>query len=158
MTSDLDGWPGARSEYEVHEARGYGLTPEDLRRWWPSYPLDIYWASKNGLSAEAGRRWLEHGIAIQDAVRAAGAGLSLDDVLTWTMQGFMPADAVDATEAGVSMRTAIQWREFGFVTLDAVLLIQDGWTLAGAAAARYGEVVRYEKRLSDFLPSLEPIS
>lgn len=132
----------ARSGYEAADAVGFGLTPDELRRWRPFYPIEIAWARKHGLPLAAARRWAADGVRVHDAVRARGLGLTAEEVRRWTVAGFLPADAVDAYEAGVSLAQAVAWREVGFVLPDAALLIRDGWTLEAATAAREGHLGR----------------
>jgi hypothetical protein len=131
------------SEHDVEDAVGFGLTPEDVARWAPFYPLEIHWAVRHGLPLEVARQWAERGVRIRDTIHARAVGLSLEDLEPWLEQGFLPADAWESTEAGVSIETAIAWRAAGFIVPDALLLIGDGWTLDEAIRARYAGVDRY---------------
>jgi hypothetical protein len=137
-------WTDARSGYEVADAEGFGLTPEDLRLWRPFYPIEIAWARKHGLSLDAARRWASDGVRVHDAVRALALGMISQEVRRWTDAGFLPEDAVEAREAGISLEQAVAWREVGFVLPDAALLIRDGWTLEAATAARFADVDQYD--------------
>ncbi|HEY3688105.1 MAG TPA: hypothetical protein VGL93_34020 [Streptosporangiaceae bacterium] len=129
-------WPDARSDYEAADATGFRLTPEELRRWRPFYPIEIAWARRHGLPLAAAHRWAADGVRVHDAVRARALGMTPADVRRWTGAGFLPADAVEAAEAGIPLERAVAWREVGFVLPDAALLIRDGWTLEAATAAR----------------------
>ena len=129
-------WTDARSGYEAADAAGFGLTPEDLRRWYPFYPIEIAWARKHDLPLATARCWAADGVRVHDAVRALALGVTRDEVRRWTDAGFLPADAVEAHETGITLEQAVAWREVGFVLPDAALLIRDGWTLAAATAAR----------------------
>ena len=133
-------WADARSRYEAADATGFGLTPEELRRWHPFYPIEIAWARKHGLPLATARHWAADGVRVHDAVRALAVGMTLAETRRWTDAGFLPADAVEAREAGISLERAVAWREVGFVLPDAALLIEDGWTLKAATAARYADV------------------
>lgn len=136
-------WTDARSDYEAADATGFGLTPEDLRRWRPFYPIEIAWARKHDLTLAAARQWAADGVRVHDAVRALALGVAAAEIRRWTGAGFLPADAVEANEAGISLDQAVAWRDVGFVLPDAALLIRDGWTLEAATAARYSEVDPY---------------
>ena len=145
MTSRFDdtaaaGWTDARSRNEAADATGFGLTPDELRRWHPFYPIEIVWAREHGLPLATARGWAAGGVRVHDAVRALAMGMTQAEVRRWTDAGFLPADAVDATEAGISFDRAVAWREVGFVLPDAALLIQDGWTLEAATTARYADI------------------
>jgi hypothetical protein len=130
-------------EGDIQDAVGFGLSPEDVRRWAPFYPLEIHWARRHGLPLEVARQWSEAGVRIRDTVRALAVSLSLAEVLRWVEHGFLPADAWESKEVGVSMEEAIAWRAAGFIVPDALQLIRDGWTLDAAVAARYEGVDRY---------------
>jgi hypothetical protein len=129
--------------YELAEARGYGLTASDLRRWEPLTAIQIHWARKHGLSAGDARRWAREGVGVRDAVRAARLRMAPEQVRPWAAAGFPPGDAVEAAEAGMTLTEATAWRGAGFILPDAALLVRDGWTLAEAAAARFAGVDRY---------------
>lgn len=139
-------WTDARSDYEAADATGFGLTPDELRRWHPFYPIEIAWAHKHGFPLAEARSWLAHGVRLHDAVRARAVGMTTARMRQWTDAGFLPADAVEANEAGISFEQAVAWRDVGFVLPDAALLIRDGWTLEAAAVARYAGVDPYGTR------------
>ena len=128
---------------ELAEARGYGLTAGDLRRWEPLTAIQIHWARKHGLSAGEARRWAREGVGARDAVRAARLRMAPEQVRPWAAAGFPPGDAVEAAEAGMTLADAIAWRGTGFILPDAALLVRDGWALAEAATARFAGVDRY---------------
>jgi len=132
--------PDAR---ELAEARGYGLTASDLRRWDPFSAIQIHWARKHGLPPHVARRWAGEGVAVRDAVRAVRLGMTPEQVRPWAAAGFLPADAVEAAEAGMTLDEAKAWLRVGFILPDAALLVGDGWTLAEATAARFAGVDRY---------------
>jgi hypothetical protein len=132
--------PDAR---ELAEARGYGLTASDLRRWDPFSAIQIHWARKHGLPADVARRWASEGVGVRDAVRAVRLGMTPEQVRPWAAAGFLPADAVEAAEAGMTLAEAKAWLRVGFILPDAALLVGDGWTLAEATAARFAGVDRY---------------
>lgn len=119
---------------------GFGLSPDEMRRWEPFYPLEVYWARKHQLGVETARSWVAEGIALRDTVRAVTLGLTRDDLRPWLDAGFLPSDGIEAAEAGVSLDTAVAWRERGFILPDALLLIEEGWTLESATAARYTDI------------------
>jgi hypothetical protein len=129
--------------YELAEARGYGLTVSDLRRWHPFSAIEIHWAHKHGLSADVARRWAREGVSVRDAVRAVGFRMAPEQVRPWAAAGFLPADAVEAAEAGMTLAEATAWLRVGFILPDAALLVSDGWTLAEATTARFAGVDRY---------------
>lgn len=144
----VTGMPGgplspAPGPYELAEARGYGLTPGDLRRWSPLSAIQIHWARKHGLPADVARRWAREGVAVRDAVRAVRLGMTPEQVRPWAAAGFLPGDAVEAAEAGMTLAEAKAWLRVGFILPDAALLVGDGWTLAEATAARFAGVDRY---------------
>jgi hypothetical protein len=128
---------------ELAEARGYGLTAGDLRRWRPFSAIEIHWARKHGLSADVARRWANEGVGVPDAVRAVRLRMAPEQVRPWAAAGFPPGDAVEAAEAGMTLAEATAWLRVGFILPDAALLVRDGWTLAEAAAARFAGVDRY---------------
>jgi hypothetical protein len=132
-------------EYELAEARGYGLTASDLRSWYPLSAIEIHWARKHGLSPDVARRWVREGIGVRDAVRAVRFRMAPEQVRPWAAAGFLPGDAVDAAEAGMTLAEAIAWRDVGFILPDATLLVRDGWTLPDATVARSAGVDRYTR-------------
>ena len=89
--------------YELTEARGYGLTASDLRRWRPLSAIEIHWARKHGLSPDAARRWAREGVGVRDAVRAIRLRIRPEQVRPWAEVGFLPGDAVEAAEAGMTL-------------------------------------------------------
>jgi len=129
--------------YELAEARGYGLTVSDLRRWHPLSAIETHWASKHGLEPDVARRWAREGVGVRDAVRAVKLRMKPEEVRPWANAGFLPGDAVEAAEAGMTLAEATAWRQVGFILPDAALLVRDGWTLPEAATARYAGVDRY---------------
>jgi hypothetical protein len=129
--------------YELAEARGYGLTASDLRRWHPFSAIEIHWARKHRLEPDVARRWASEGVGIRDAVRAVRLRIKPEQVRPWAAAGFLPGDAVEAAEAGMTLAEATAWRQVGFILPDAALLVRDGWTLPEAAKARYAGVDRY---------------
>ena len=135
--------PGAPDTYELTEARGYGLTANDLRSWHPLSPIEIHWARKHGISPDVARHWASEGVGVRDAVRAVKLGIRPEQVRPWAAAGFLPGDAVEATEAKMTLAEATAWRQVGFILPDAALLVRDGWTLAEATVARYAGVDRY---------------
>jgi hypothetical protein len=136
--------PGARAHAE---ARGYGLTADDLRDWAPFTPIEIHWALRHGLTQAAARRWAREGLRVCDMVRAIALGMAPEEVGPWAEAGFAPSDAVEAKDAGVPFEAAVAWRRAGFILPDAALLIRDGWTLAEAVSARYAGIAT-----ADWLP------
>lgn len=128
---------------EADDVAGLGLSPDEMRRWEPFYPLEVYWARKHRLGVDTARSWAAEGIAVRDTVRAVALGLSRDDLRPWLAAGFLPSDGIEATEAGVSLDTAMAWREVGFILPDALLLLEEGWTLESATAARYADIGRH---------------
>ena len=130
-------------EYELAEARGYGLTTSDLRDWHPLSAIEIHWARKHGLSPGVAHRWSREGVGVRDAVRAVSLRMTPEQARPWAAAGFLPGDAVEAAEAGMTLAEATTWRQVGFILPDAALLVRDGWTLAEATAARYAGVDRY---------------
>lgn len=135
--------PAKPDAYELAEARGYGLTSSDLRRWHPLSAIEIHWARKHGLSPEVARSWASEGVGVRDAVRAVKLRIKPEQVRPWAAVGFLPGDAVEAAEAGLTLAEATAWRQVGFILPDAALLVRDGWTLAEATVARYAGVNRY---------------
>lgn len=131
------------ADEEIRDARGFGVTPDDVAVWRPFRALEIYWARKQGLPLEVARRWAEHGVPVRDTVMAWSLGLSLEEVDEWAANGFTPGDAWEARETGVGMPAAKAWREAGFIVPDALQLIRDGWDLEAAIAARYAGIDRY---------------
>jgi hypothetical protein len=123
-------------EGEVADAIGFHLTPGDVERWAPFRPLEIHWATRNGLSLESARRWARHGVDVGDAIRAEAAGLTFDQLREWEREGFDVADAWEARETGLTIGQAVAWRAAGFVIPDALQLVRDGWTLPEAVVAR----------------------
>jgi hypothetical protein len=132
--------PAAARARTAAEARGYGLTADDLRDWASFSPVEIYWAVKHGLTPAVAGHWARAGLRIGDTVRAIALGLTPAELRPWTEAGFAPFDAVEASEMRISLATAAAWREAGFILPDAALLIGDGWTLAEAVAARYAGI------------------
>jgi hypothetical protein len=143
MTGTTARHPAAASAYLVAEARGYGLAADDVRRWYPFTPAEIYWARKHHLTEATARRWARHGVGMRDTVRAVVLGMTPDEVRPWAEAGFAPSDAVEAKEEAIALDTAIAWRHAGFILPDAALLIRDGWTLPAARTARYAGIDRY---------------
>jgi hypothetical protein len=138
----------ARDQYELIEARGYGLDDGDLRRWSPLSPIEVHWARKHGLPPAVALRWAHEGVAVRHAVRAVMHGMAPEDVRPWAAAGFHPADAVEAREAGMTLTAAAAWLRAGYIVPDAALLVRDGWTLAEATAVRFADVDRYPGRAS----------
>ena len=134
---------GFLADAQLRDARGFGLTTDEVRMWAPFYPLEIYWAKKHHLALETARRWAEHGVPIRDTVKAVAVGLTLEETDQWVKEGFTAADAWEAKETGVDITEAVAWRRAGFIAPDALQLIRDGWELEEATAARYAGVDRY---------------
>ena len=146
MSPLADDWTGTGlREWEIADAVGLRLSPDDVCAWRPFRPLEIHWARRHGLSPEEARRWAAAGVPVRDAVRARAAGLDMDELRRWEAAGFDAADASEAMETGAGVADAVAWREAGFVVPDALQLLRDGWTLDAAIVARNRHLSRYER-------------
>ena len=92
------------SERDVEDAVGFGLTPEDVARWAPFYPLEIHWAVRHGLPLEVARQWAEHGVRIRDSMEVA---------IAWRAAGFIVPDALLLIRDGWTLEGAIRARYEG---------------------------------------------
>lgn len=129
-------------EVERADALGYGLAAEELDEWRPFTAFEAHMARRRGIDTGTARRWLQHGFAMRDTLRALALGMVPDEAEPWTGRGFVPTDAIEAREVGVDIDTASAWREAGFTLPDALLLLDERWTLESATRARYADLGR----------------